>query len=147
MRAAPIAVGCCVAIAAMWYGLAGVSPQAAEQIHGEGAFVCAVASITDGDTFRCDDGTRVRLAGVDARERDGSCGRGHPPCVAASAESATAALSGLALGQRLQCQANGTSYNRVAAFCRRPDGTDLSCAMLAGHFVAIWPRYWGGHRC
>src|SRR3546814_5385241 len=48
-----------------------------------GAFACTVASITDGDTFRCselgDDGRqiRVRLSGVAARERDGSCSPGH----------------------------------------------------------------------
>src|SRR3546814_18347466 len=63
-----------------------------------GAFACTVASITDGDTFRCselgDDGRqiRVRLSGVAARERDGSCSPGHP-CSAASAEAATAELS------------------------------------------------------
>ena len=32
------------------------------------SFSCAVASITDGDTLRCADGTRVRIAGIDAPE-------------------------------------------------------------------------------
>jgi micrococcal nuclease len=31
---------------------------------------CTVASITDGDTFTCDDGSRVRLLLIDAPERD-----------------------------------------------------------------------------
>ena len=34
---------------------------------GEG---CVVAQVVDGDTLRCADGTRVRLIGIDAPERD-----------------------------------------------------------------------------
>lgn len=30
---------------------------------------CVVASVADGDTFRCRDGTRVRLLGIDSPER------------------------------------------------------------------------------
>lgn len=33
-------------------------------------FTCNVASITDGDTLRCSDGTRVRRHAIAARERD-----------------------------------------------------------------------------
>lgn len=115
-------------------------------------FACTVASISDGDTFRCAElepsgkQIRVRLSGVNARERDGSCSANHP-CPAASAEAATAALSDLALGQRLTCRQEGTTYNRRAAFCRRSDGVDLSCAMVASGTAAKWERYWGGHRC
>ena len=117
-----------------------------------GTFPCTVASITDGDTFRCvergSDGKqiRVRLSGVSARERDGSCSPGHP-CPAASAEAATAELQRLALGQPLQCRNVGSTYGRIAAFCRRPDGLDLSCAMVASGTAARWDRYWGNHRC
>lgn len=115
-------------------------------------FSCTVASVTDGDTFRCEetgeDGKqiRVRLSGVAARERDGSCSPGHP-CPAASAEAATSALSDLALGQRLSCKPVGSTYGRVAAFCSTPAGTDLSCAMVASGTAAKWDRYWQGHRC
>lgn len=31
---------------------------------------CVVASVTDGDTLRCEDGRRVRLIGIDAPERE-----------------------------------------------------------------------------
>lgn len=70
-------------------------------------FTCTVASITDGDTFRCfeleRDGKqiRVRLSGVAAREKSGGCTEGHP-CPEAPAEAATAAIEALALGRSLQ---------------------------------------------
>lgn len=109
-------------------------------------FTWEVAHITDGDTFRCADGTRVRLSGVAARESDGTCRPGHP-CPAASAEAATAALHKLASGQVVICRAVGETYGRVAAFCRLQDGLDLSCAMVQTGTVKKWWRYWGLHRC
>jgi endonuclease YncB( thermonuclease family) len=119
----------------------------------EGAnFRCTVAQVTDGDTFRCretDDAQRqirVRLSGVAARERDGSCSEGHP-CPAASAEAATAQLAELASGRILTCRSTGSTYGRISAFCRRPDGTDLSCAMVESGTVVVWDRYWQGHSC
>jgi endonuclease YncB( thermonuclease family) len=116
------------------------------------AFPCTVASVHDGDTFTCAErdvtgrSIRVRLAGVDARELGDYCARGHP-CAVASADAATQGLRRLAGGQRLICHPNGMSYRRVAAFCALPDGSDLSCRMVANRYVAIWPRYWGRHRC
>jgi endonuclease YncB( thermonuclease family) len=111
-----------------------------------GPFSCVVASVHDGDTMRCQDGTRVRLAGIDARELNGSCAPGHP-CAAAPAEAATARLEQLALGWSFTCEDEGKTYNRRAGFCRRSDGLDLSCAMLASGTVALWSRYWKDHRC
>jgi endonuclease YncB( thermonuclease family) len=132
------------------YSQAGVNDRAVT-LSGN-TFPCTVASITDGDTFRCaelgDDGRaiRVRLSGVAAREADGSCSPGHP-CPDATADEASTALVRLAAGERLTCQANGSTYGRVAAFCQRADGVDLSCAMVASGTAVRWERYWGGHRC
>lgn len=115
-------------------------------------FSCTVSSITDGDTLRCiergADGRaiRIRVSGIAARERDGSCTAGHP-CPDAPPEAATAALERLAGGDRLQCQPVGTTYGRVAAFCHNSAGVDLSCGMLASGTVAKWDRHWGDHRC
>jgi len=119
---------------------------------GSETFSCTVASVTDGDTLRCrevdEDGRqiRIRLSGVAARERDGTCSPGHP-CPDASAQAATAELERLAAGEVLECEPNGSSYGRIAAFCRRPDGTDLSCAMTASGTALRWERHWHGHRC
>jgi hypothetical protein len=113
---------------------------------GSIGFTCSVASITDGDTLRCADGTRVRIAGINAREHDGSCNIG-APCPDASPQAATAALSALASGQVLQCEPNGRTYNRIAAFCRTSGGVDVSCAILSSDTVAQWDRHWGSHTC
>lgn len=116
------------------------------------SFQCSVASITDGDTFRCRetdaDGRqiRIRLSGVAARETDGSCSPGHP-CPAASSEAATAELARLASGQVLTCEDVGRTYGRIAAFCSLEDGRDLTCAMLASGTVERWDRYMLRRRC
>lgn len=34
---------------------------------------CIVVYVTDGDTLRCTDGTRIRIAGIEAREKSGRC--------------------------------------------------------------------------
>jgi endonuclease YncB( thermonuclease family) len=138
---------------AMSVGWTAYSPQSgAEATLLGNNFSCTVASVTDGDTFRCAetgaDGRqiRVRLAGIAARERDGTCLVGHP-CPTASADAATAEMERLASGQVLSCDPNGTTFGRIAAFCVRSDGTDLSCAMIESGTVERWDRYWGAHRC
>lgn len=103
-------------------------------------FQCRVASVTDGDTLRCNDGTRVRLHAVAARESDETCSPGHP-CPAASAVSATAKLTELAGGQTLQCEATGTSYQRITAICRNQQNVEINCAMIRSGTAVIWPRY------
>jgi endonuclease YncB( thermonuclease family) len=96
-------------------------------------FKCRVASITDGDTLRCADGTRVRIAGIDAPETS-DCRSGRQ-CVAGDAQASKRSLAALAGGQMLTCEPVGTSYNRVVAFCSA-GGVDLSCAQVrAGQAV------------
>lgn len=117
-----------------------------------GTFFCTVASITDGDTLRCIEREpngkqiRVRLSGIAARERDGSCSPGHP-CPAASAEAATAELHRLASGQVLSCRSVGETYGRRAAFCSTEGGEDLSCAMIESGTALKWDRHWNDHKC
>lgn len=108
-------------------------------IHG-GDLTCIVASITDGDTLRCRDGTRVRLHAVAARERDGSCSPGHP-CPSASAQAATNELRRLAEGKTLRCHSTGESYDRITAICWTPEGTEINCAMVRSGVALIWDRF------
>lgn len=111
-------------------------------------FLCAVASITDGDTLRCADGTRIRLAAIDTAEMPGACQPGRQ-CVPGDPHAARRQLQSLAAGRTLRCERTGTSYNRVAAFCSAR-GVDLSCAMLrSGHafYVARYDRGGRLRRC
>lgn len=105
-----------------------------------GRFACDVASITDGDTLRCGDGTRVRLHALAARERDETCSPGHP-CPEASGAAATAALRRLAGGQAIRCERTGRSYERITAVCWTPAGVEINCAMLRSGTVVVWDRY------
>jgi endonuclease YncB( thermonuclease family) len=105
-----------------------------------GRFSCAVAYINDGDTLRCQDGTRIRLHAVAARERDGSCSPGHP-CPTASAGAATAELSRLAGGKILRCEPTGHSYNRITAICWTPTGEEINCAMVRSGTALLWDRF------
>lgn len=99
-------------------------------------FSCTVQSVTDGDTFRCSNGTRVRLSAIDTPEMPGSCRPGRH-CAPGDPYAAKAALQSLVGGRTVQCEAVGTSYNRVAAWCS-VHGMDLSCAMVrTGHAIRL----------
>ncbi|MNS49525.1 hypothetical protein D3C72_821340 [compost metagenome] len=101
---------------------------------------CTVAYVNDGDTFRCRDGTRIRLHAVAARESDGSCSPGHP-CPAASAESAATVLRRLADGRTLECRSTGRSYDRVTAICWTPEGVEVNCAMIRSGTTLVWEKF------
>ena len=58
-------------------------------------FTCTPVSVWDGDgPVWCAEGPHVRLAGIAAREMDGSC-RSNQPCPDATAAQARDALAGL----------------------------------------------------
>jgi endonuclease YncB( thermonuclease family) len=120
------------------------------------AFTCTPTRVWDGDgPIWCAEGPRLRLAGVAAREMDGSCREGHP-CPAASAEEAKAALvaqlggstgthrdgHALVSGPPMLCTSNGgAGRGRTGAWCTLPDGRDLSCAMVATGTVLRWEDF------
>lgn len=125
-------------------------------------FACTPTLVADGDgPVWCAEGPRVRIAGIAAREADGSCRPGQP-CPKASAEAAINALVALLGGSRGTVQFDGSRYThvrvqapamqcvstghaqgtRTAAFCRMADGRNLSCAMLATGTVLRWDRFW-----
>lgn len=103
-------------------------------------FACRVASVTDGDTFRCTDGTRVRLHAVAARETDETCSIGHP-CPFASAAAAKAELQSIAGGRSLSCSPTGRSYDRVTAICWTLEGREVNCAMVRSRTAVVWERF------
>lgn len=119
-----------------WTGVETEAPIPAAGSH----FACTVTSVHDGDgPIRCEEGMKVRLHAIAAREIDESCNPGHP-CPTATGASAKAALQRLTLNQVLQCQATGASYGRVTAWCTA-GGEDLSCAMVRGGYALRWDKY------
>ncbi|HMO74431.1 MAG TPA: hypothetical protein PKD99_02035 [Sphingopyxis sp.] len=126
------------------------------------AFDCTPEALWDGDgPIWCKEGPRIRLAGISARELDGSCSPGHP-CPVADAYAARDHLASLlgrvtgtaptghlrVEGPVLRCVSRGAAGgNRTAAFCTSPRAGDLSCAMVRSGYAARWDRYWGAHRC
>jgi micrococcal nuclease len=104
------------------------------------AFVCLVASITDGDTLRCSNGTRVRLAGIDAPEIHG-CPH-YRQCTPGDGFASKRALTLLVAGKSLSCQSLGRSYNRVLATCRI-GSFEPACYMVThGYAVKRYSESW-----
>ena len=104
-----------------------------------GEFSCKVRSVTDGDTFRCADGTRVRLSSIDTPEMPGSCRLGRE-CAPGDPYAAKAALQALIAGRTVTCEPVGKSYNRIAAWCSA-DGQDLSCSMVRAGYAIRLPQH------
>lgn len=117
------------------------------------AFVCAMtppAYVHDADTIRCADGTRIRVAGIDAPDFTTAepC-RQHRPgyvCDDRKAAAAQRIAERMVLGKTLTCEPVGTSSRRVVARCQLPDGRDLSCELLSAGAADVWPSYWRRYR-
>lgn len=137
-------------------------------VSGRGAsFTCTPVKLWDGDgPIHCAEGPKVRLAGIAAREMDGTCKQGHP-CPKVSAKQSRDHLAALLIGNpplnginfsttghidlagaELSCVSAGSAGgNRTAAWCVSPFVGDLSCRMVRDGYALKWPRYWRGHRC
>lgn len=86
--------------------------------------------IVDGDTVELDDGTRVRLHGIDTPERDQPYGR-----------QATKALDGF-LGRSVYVEKKDTDrYGRLVAVLWSSDGTNINLAMVCGGHAWWYERY------
>lgn len=126
------------------------------------SFVCTPIAVYDGDgPIWCAEGPRVRLAGIAAREMDGTC-RSNQPCPAHAApvsRDALVRLVGRAIGRgredhvlvtgpSLRCvSTGGAGGSRTGSWCTSPVAGDLSCAMVRGQWALPWPKYWNRHRC
>ena len=119
------------------------------------AFTCKPTHVWDGDgPIWCAEGPRIRLAGIAARELDGTCRRGHP-CPEASGIAARDALvrllggargvsrDGHVLvdGPRLRCRSGGLDkYRRQLATCALAGRRDLGTALIERGVAVRW-RY------
>ena len=125
-------------------------------------FPCTPTAVWDGDgPIWCAEGPKVRIAGVAAREIDGTC-RSSQPCPATGGIEARDRLVRLLGGPRgvrpeghivvrsplMNCRSDGSAGgSRTAAWCVSPVLGDLSCAVVQGGGAVRWPRYWRDHRC
>jgi endonuclease YncB( thermonuclease family) len=125
-------------------------------------FQCTPIAVYDGDgPVWCREGPKIRIAGVAAREMDGSC-RANQPCPQVAAIDARDRLVRLLGGPRgtlpeghvvvrsatMTCVSEGSAGgSRTAAWCRSPAVGDLSCAVVHAGGAVRWARYWRSHRC
>lgn len=128
----------------------------AEIIAAGASFSCTPTRVWDGDgPIWCAEGPRVRLAGIAAREIDGTCSPNHP-CPTASAEAARDHLVGLlgvpggrsaqghvlVRGPTLVCRSDGSAGgNRTAAWCSTRTGISINCEMVRSGKASRWGRY------
>ena len=126
------------------------------------AFSCTPVAVWDGDgPIWCAEGPKVRIAGVAARELDGTC-RTNQPCPPVSGTEARDRLARLFGGPRgtrpqghiivsaptMICVSDGSAGgSRTAAWCKSPAFGDLSCAVVRAGGAVRWGRYWRDHRC
>ena len=117
-------------------------------------FTCTPTAVWDGDgPIWCAEGLKVRIAGVAAREMDGTCKINHP-CPTVSGEVARDRLVRLLGGGKgmlptghvkvhsapLTCLSDGSAGDsRTAACCRSEAVGDLSCAVVRAGGTVRWP--------
>ena len=125
-------------------------------------FSCTPTEVWDGDgPIWCKEGPRVRLAGVAAREIDGTC-RTNQPCPPMSGVDARDQLAGLlgrvvgkskdghilVQGPTMECVSEGGGKgSRTAAWCVSPAAGDVSCRLVAKGSALVWSKYWRDHVC
>jgi hypothetical protein len=139
------------------------APEGRAQIIPAGlTFTCTPTAVWDGDgPVWCAEGPKIRIAGVAAREMDGTC-RSNQPCPAVGAVDARDRLVELFGGPRgtlptghiivhsatMTCVSDGSAGgSRTAAWCRSLVVGDLSCAVVRAGGAVRWARYWHNHQC
>ncbi|HKC02821.1 MAG TPA: hypothetical protein VKC17_05905 [Sphingomicrobium sp.] len=133
------------------------------QVVASGAtFACTPVAVWDGDgPIWCAEGPKVRIAGVAAREMDGTC-RPNQPCPSVAPVEARDRLVRLLGGSRgvrpsghiivrsatMTCRSDGSAGgSRTAAWCTSPVVGDLSCAVVRVGGAVRWRGYWKDHAC
>ncbi|WP_337846878.1 thermonuclease family protein [Sphingomonas sp.] len=110
-------------------------------------FICLAAMAIDGDTLRCRDIGRVRIARIDAPELRG-CRKGRR-CAPGDPRASRDNLTKMIAGRRVVCREVDASpqragyqardpYGRPVAVCEA-GGRDLGREQLRGGFAIRWP--------
>lgn len=125
-------------------------------------FICTPIAVYDGDgPVWCAEGPKIRLAGIAAREMDGTC-RDNQPCPTVSAKQSRDYLVSLVgkrtgslatghitvVGPAMRCISTGSAGGgRTGAWCDSPKVGDLSCVMVKAGMALRWERFWKKHKC
>ena len=125
-------------------------------------FSCTPIAIWDGDgPIWCAEGPKIRIAGVAAREMNGTCNT-NQPCPSVGPIDARDRLVSLfggptgvltsghvkVRGATMTCVSDGPAGgSRTAAWCRSAAVGDLSCAVVRAGGAVRWSRYWRDHQC
>jgi hypothetical protein len=150
------------AIALVGWNFLPPSDAAAQTVPAGSTFQCTPTAVYDGDgPVWCAEGPKIRIAGVAAREMDGTC-RSNQPCPSVGAIDARNRLVRLLGGPKgtlptghiivhsatMTCLSDGSAGgSRTAAWCRSSVVGDLSCAVLRAGGAIRWARYWRQHVC
>jgi len=102
--------------------------------------MCLVVAVPDADSLRCADGRRIRLAGISALERNGSC-NSRPHCPSMRHRQAQPIAARLTLGRTIAFRVVGTSYRRTVG-----ENRTLRCALVRSGAAVEWPRYMRQYR-
>lgn len=100
--------------------------------------ICTPIAIHDADTFRCQTGERIRIAGIEASELHGGCHL--PRCAPLDGQQARSVAMRLLYRQTLSCTPVGRSWGRIVATCRL-NGRDVGCQLVAMGAAVEWPAY------
>ena len=87
-----LVAGLGLSIVAQQAGLPGLASAQGQVVSAGRSFACTPVAVWDGDgPLWCAEGLRIRLAGIAARETDGTC-RSNQPCPTSAADAARDAL-------------------------------------------------------
>jgi endonuclease YncB( thermonuclease family) len=107
-----------------------------------GAELVGTTHVIDGDTIDVA-GTRIRLWGIDAPERNQTCQGKHDETYECGRDS-SAVLRELTNGHRVECAPRGHDrYGRTVAVCRT-ESVELNAEMVQRGWAVDYTRYSGG---
>jgi len=105
----------------------------------KGLDVHEVIEVYDGDTIKIDDGTIIRLIGVDAPEGDSPYGKADP-----FGYESKQYLKRLAYGKKVKVSVGPQpfdKYNRTLAYVYLPDGTLMNGRIIKDGWAKVYTRF------
>lgn len=105
---------------------------------------CTAPVVTDGDSIRCGDGTRLRLAGIEAPDKPAYCARRGRVCTMDQWTASRDSLIKAARGRTVRYRVVGRDkYGRTVALVY-VRGRNMSCMQIKSGNAEFKPT-WNGH--